>query len=271
MKMMVTSIIRKLAAAPEPGAEPKKRHKLLLMIDEFPTLGKLSFLESALAYIDGFGIRALLVTQSIAQLKSVYGERTPILENINARVFYTPKTVEAAEYISRSLGDKTASSKSYGESGQKGSPFYSNKNESTHYVKQPLMSATQIMKLPNDQAIILMGGANPIKAKKSYYDQDSVLKPMVNYKDDNEEVLKPPPTIKRLPEHRIQSAWLSPTVGIVDLEIAKNFGKDFVPVENLSGDATTAPESEIENNPILKGTLIIEKIEEEDEGELKIA
>src|SRR2546426_5000827 len=46
----------------------RSRPRLLLMLDEFPALGRLDFLQTALAYLPGYGIMAYLVVQDLAQL-----------------------------------------------------------------------------------------------------------------------------------------------------------------------------------------------------------
>jgi type IV secretion system protein VirD4 len=57
-------------AADPPGAQPDRprlteelhregnRHRVLLMLDEFPALGRLDFFESALAFMAGYGLKA---------------------------------------------------------------------------------------------------------------------------------------------------------------------------------------------------------------------
>ena len=150
----------------------KHRHNLLLALDEFPTLGRMEFFESALAFIAGFGMKALLVSQSINQLKLAYGERSSILDNTHIRVFYTPNTIETAEYISKTLGDTTVDYRTKGESGKKGSPFYSNKNESNHISRRPLLTPREVMEFPKDHAIVFVGGAKPIDCFQSSYYQD---------------------------------------------------------------------------------------------------
>ena len=157
-----------------------KRHKLLLALDEFPTLGRMEFFESALAFIAGFGLKALLVSQSMNQLKLAYGERSSILDNTHVRVFYTPNTIETAEYISKTLGDTTIDYRTKGESGQKGSPFFSNKNESTHISRRPLLTPREVMELPPNEAIVFVGGAKPIKCLQSAYYQDQRFLEMTN-------------------------------------------------------------------------------------------
>jgi type IV secretion system protein VirD4 len=45
-----------------------RRTPLLLMLDEFPALGRLDFFETSLAFMAGYGIRAFLIAQSLNQI-----------------------------------------------------------------------------------------------------------------------------------------------------------------------------------------------------------
>jgi type IV secretion system protein VirD4 len=45
-----------------------RRRQLLLMLDEFPALGRLDFFETALAFLAGYGVRAFLIAQSLNQI-----------------------------------------------------------------------------------------------------------------------------------------------------------------------------------------------------------
>ena len=70
---------------------PKKdvrRHKLLMMLDEFPALGRLDFFESALAFMAGYGMRAYLIAQSLNQIEKAYGPNNAILDNCHVRIAY---------------------------------------------------------------------------------------------------------------------------------------------------------------------------------------
>jgi type IV secretion system protein VirD4 len=50
-----------------------RRHRLLLMLDEFPALGRLDFFETALAFMAGYGLKSLLIAQSLNQIEKAYG------------------------------------------------------------------------------------------------------------------------------------------------------------------------------------------------------
>ncbi|MDT9170904.1 type IV secretory system conjugative DNA transfer family protein, partial [Escherichia coli] len=59
--MLLTRIVQSLADKmlyDDSGqSRSPHKHRLLLMLDEFPTLGKLEIFENALAYIAGYGMK----------------------------------------------------------------------------------------------------------------------------------------------------------------------------------------------------------------------
>ncbi len=66
-----------------------RRHRLLLMLDEFPALGRLDFFESALAFMAGYGLKSFLIAQSLNQIEKAYGPNNSILDNCHVRVANT--------------------------------------------------------------------------------------------------------------------------------------------------------------------------------------
>jgi type IV secretion system protein VirD4 len=53
-------------------------HRILLMLDEFPALGRLDFFESALAFMAGYGLKSFLIAQSLNQIEKAYGPNNAI-------------------------------------------------------------------------------------------------------------------------------------------------------------------------------------------------
>ncbi len=205
VRIMVNLICRRLTEQPISGKlrDQEHQHKLLLMLDEFTKLGRLEFFENALGFLAGYGIKAMLVTQTLADLKQTYGERTSLLDNTHVRVFYRPEMVETAEYISKNLGQTTVEYKTKGESGKKGAPFFSNINESLHISSRPLLTPREILEIPDDEALIFVGGRKPIKAKKVVYYQDGSFLPLLldAHRPKKEEV------------QAVQSVWNSERYG----------------------------------------------------------
>jgi type IV secretion system protein VirD4 len=217
IRLMVNLICRRLTEQAVTGArrDQEHRHKLLLMLDEFPALGRLEFFESALGFLAGYGLKAMLVAQSLAQLKQVYGERTSILDNTHVRVFFRPETIETAEYISKTLGQTTITYKTRSEGGKKGSPWFSSINESMHHGSRPLLTPREVMELPDDEAFVLVGGGRPIRAKKIRYFDDGSFKPLLR------KPTYPPPTT---PLGRLKFSFSHKTANDISTLMAKEIG-----------------------------------------------
>ena len=91
--------------------DTEKKHQVLFLIDEFPTLGKLPFLETGFGVLAGYGIRFLLIAQSLSQIKALYGHNSSILENCASQIFYCPNSPEHIKTLSDSLGKYTSVSR----------------------------------------------------------------------------------------------------------------------------------------------------------------
>src|SRR5258707_7418709 len=85
----------------------RPRHRLLMMLDEFPALGRLDFFESSLAFQAGYGIRAYLIAQSMNQLAKAYGENNSILDNCHIRIAFACNDERTAKRVSEALGTMT--------------------------------------------------------------------------------------------------------------------------------------------------------------------
>src|SRR5205085_321986 len=81
VRLILNQIGRRLTETLDGTEGNAKRRPLLLMLDEFPALGRLDFFETSLAFMAGYGIRAYLITQSLNQIVKAYGENNSILDN----------------------------------------------------------------------------------------------------------------------------------------------------------------------------------------------
>lgn len=90
VRILISQVIGILCPEMENPNKSPHKHKLLLMLDEFPAFGKIPLLEKALAYIAGYGMKAVIIAQGINQLRQSYGDKNMILENCSTTIFYTP-------------------------------------------------------------------------------------------------------------------------------------------------------------------------------------
>ena len=98
VRLILNQIGRRLTEQLHAGGDKPSR-KLLLMLDEFPALGRLDFFETSLAFMAGYGIRAFLIAQSLNQIERAYGEHNAILDNCHVRVAFATNDERTAKRI----------------------------------------------------------------------------------------------------------------------------------------------------------------------------
>src|SRR5215469_6614714 len=149
IRLMFTMVVNRLTERMAfEGAEQKRnKHRLLLLIDEFPSLNRMEVFADALSYMAGYGIKAYLITQDIRQIVDAYGQNESIVSNCHVRVAYAPNQVETAELLSKMTGTTTVQKASFNFSGSRFSPVMSHVNASVDHIECPLMTPDEVMRL----------------------------------------------------------------------------------------------------------------------------
>lgn len=173
VRLILNQIGRRLTESLEHVDGAPRRHKLLLMLDEFPALGRLDFFETSLAFLAGYGVRAFLVAQSLHQLDKAYGPNHAILDNCHVRVAFAPNDERTAKRLSDALGTATELRLLQNLSGRRTAMWLSNMSVSKQETPRPLLTPGEVLQLPRDDALVLVSGAPPIRAKKLRYFDDS--------------------------------------------------------------------------------------------------
>jgi type IV secretion system protein VirD4 len=141
------------------------------MLDEFPALGRLDFFETALAFMAGYGIRAVLIAQSLNQIAKAYGENNSILDNCHVRVAFATNDERTARRISDALGTATEQRAMRNYAGHRLAPWLAHVMVSRQETSRPLLTPGEVMQLPATDELVLVSGTPPIRAKKlRYYD-----------------------------------------------------------------------------------------------------
>jgi type IV secretion system protein VirD4 len=148
------------------------RHRLLLMLDEFPALGRLDFFESALAFMAGYGLKAFLIAQSLNQIEKAYGPNNSILDNCHVRVSFATNDERTAKRVSDALGTATEMRAMRNYAGHRLSPWLGHLMVSRSETARPLLTPGEIMQLPPTDEIVMVAGTPPIRAKKARYYED---------------------------------------------------------------------------------------------------
>ncbi|GAB4089960.1 conjugal transfer protein TraG [Hydrogenophaga soli] len=185
VRLILNQIGRRLTESLDGSDGIARRHKLLLMLDEFSALGRLDFFETALAFMAGYGIRSFLIAQSLNQIDKAYGQNHSILDNCHVRVTFATNDERTAKRISETLGTATELRAQRNYAGHRLAPWLGHLMVSRQETARPLLTPGEVMQLPPDEAVVMVSSVAPIKAKKLRYYAD------VNFK---RRVL-PPPTL----------------------------------------------------------------------------
>lgn len=162
------------------------RHRLLMMLDEFPSLGRLQIIQDALPKCAGYGIKAFLAAQNREQLFNAYGQHQSITGNCHVRIVYAPNEWETAEWISRMIGNTTIVKEDVTESGTRLGSL-KNISRTYHEVSRPLLTPDEIMDLrkprkdaqgriaESGEMVVFVAGERPILGTQILYFVDPVF------------------------------------------------------------------------------------------------
>lgn len=154
-----------------PGAD--EPHKVLLLLDEFYALGKMSSLASKIAVSAGYGFRMAIVLQNISQLDETYGKpmRETLVAGTALKLFVAINDNETAKYVSDALGTYTAI-----ETTKTMVRGFSQSRVSVGHMAAPLRRPQELTRMPQDKSILLVANARPFEIGKMYFYRDRRLR-----------------------------------------------------------------------------------------------
>ena len=172
MRLVLAQILNRLTERLEyrhGRAVAGNRHRLLLMIDEFPTLGRLDMFAKSLSLIAGYGIKACLIAQDITQIRGAYGHDETITSNCDTRVAFRPNGIETARLLSQMTGETTVRHvhQTISSSGV---------TVSEPEFARPLLTPDEAMHLSPSDALIFASGLPAIRAAKLRYYRERLFK-----------------------------------------------------------------------------------------------
>lgn len=154
------------------GQAAQGRHRLLMMLDEFPALGRLDFFETSLAFLAGYGVRCFLIAQSLNQIEKAYGEHNAILDNCHVRIAFATNDERTAKRISDALGTATEQRAMRNYAGHRLAPWLAHVMVSRQETARALLTPGEVMQLAPTDELVLISGMPPIRAKKLRYYED---------------------------------------------------------------------------------------------------
>ncbi|WP_257538959.1 conjugal transfer protein TraG [Sphingobium sp. CFD-1] len=172
IRLILNQIGRRLTERLDQQAGTTSRHQLLMMLDEFPALGRLDFFETSLAFMAGYGIRAFLIAQSLNQIEKAYGEHNAILDNCHVRIAFATNDERTAKRISDALGTATEQRAMRNYAGHRLAPWLAHVMVSRQETARQLLTPGEVMQLSAEEELVLVAGMAPIRARKLRYYSD---------------------------------------------------------------------------------------------------
>lgn len=196
VRILLNMIVRLLADRMDfEQGRPKAhyQHRLLMMLDEFPSLGKLEILQESLAFLAGYGIKCYLICQDINQLRSRttgYGPDETVTSNCHIQNAFPPNRVETAEHLSKLTGQTTITKEQVTRSGKGAFALSSQDSRTTQEIQRSLLTVDECLRMPGPvkgvkdgqdvieaagDMIVYVAGFPAIYGRQPLYFQDAVF------------------------------------------------------------------------------------------------
>jgi|CXWL01.1.fsa_nt_gi type IV secretion system protein VirD4 len=159
----------------EAGGRPK-RHRLVMVLDEFPMLGRMDFFETMMGAMAGYGLKAYLVCQSPNHIARAYGRDNVIIDNCGIVTSFSATDGDSAKRIADMAGEVWEMRES--ETQKKPRPILGWGQGSTtlREERRPLLLPADVRALPRDEQLIFVSGCKPIRAKKIRFDEERIFR-----------------------------------------------------------------------------------------------
>ena len=159
-------LMRQLPGATEP-------HGVLLLLDEFFALGKMTSLASKIAVSAGYGFRMAIILQNISQLDEIYGQSTreTMVSGAALKLFVAINDNVTAKYVSDALGNYTAKSTTK----VAGAGFQSAR-VSIGDMAVPLRRPQELTRMPKDRSIVFAANSRPFEVSKVYFYKNAMFR-----------------------------------------------------------------------------------------------
>lgn len=150
------------------AAGRSKRRKLLLVMDEFPLLGRVEFFEKSLRLMSGYGLKAMFAAQSLNDIVETYGRHNTILDNCFLYTAFSALDPLTQEQVSKLTGSVSETRETL--SGPRGLSD-GRRTVSRSEAERPLLEPGEIRALPDDEQLVFAAGFRPFRMTKVRYDK----------------------------------------------------------------------------------------------------
>jgi len=162
LRVLIGAALVAISRDRRPAAFP-----VLWLLDEFPALGRMEALETAVGLMAGYGVKMWTFVQDLAQLKGTYQKWETFLSNAAVLQTFGVNDVFTADYVSKMTGDTTVEASGRTSGGKGGS------TESKTQHARRLLTPDEVRRLPASKSLVFVQGRAPIQARKVNYLTDA--------------------------------------------------------------------------------------------------
>ncbi len=156
-----------------PEDHPDLKLQLLLMMDEFKSLGRLPVIADSTAFLPGYNVRTAIIVQADSQIVEAYGVEgaRSLRKMLAARIVFPPRDFDDAEAISKELGTYTVKQKTRSHrlfEGRAGSVSVSEQ-------ARRLLLPQEVKELGEQRLLLFYEGLRPVLAHRIWYFRDRLF------------------------------------------------------------------------------------------------
>lgn len=163
------------------------KHRLLMVMDEVPSLGRLDILEESIAFVRSYGIKIMLIFQDYSQLFKAYTKDESLTSNTHIKAIFTPNKIDTAKIVSEYLGKRTVQRETRSYSGHRLNPLPMHVMGAVNESGRPLLEPDEVLRIPapvksedgktllqaGDMIVFVMGHT-PIYAQQILYFEEPI-------------------------------------------------------------------------------------------------
>lgn len=168
LRILVALLVHRLTDDSDPYRDVAAggRRRVLLVLDEFASLGRIPLLEHVLAFLRGYGITAMLAVQDIGQLYRLYTRNETFSGTCGIHLATATANLTTRSEVSRRAGEATVI---YPKRSRTGSLTQGKTTRTQAEVRRPLLTEGEVGSLSPDQLLILKAGHPAVLAERLPY------------------------------------------------------------------------------------------------------
>lgn len=188
LRVVLNLFMRRLMQNVGADGKPAYKHRLLVLLDEFTSIGKLEIFDRSLGFMGGYGLKAFLIVQDLAQIQGTYGRENGIVGNCHIQIAYAPNDIATAKVLSDKCGVTTVVQR-HRDRNRQALQILGSVTDRLNEVSRPLLTADECMRLKGatksrrdpskivraGDMLVFVSGRPPILGRQALYFQNKTL------------------------------------------------------------------------------------------------